>query len=98
MTVSVAATRPPVQDSAVAISTPRSRQASSNAAAWAIMRASILSVSVMASRSWQPHCGRRHGGNPFAAAEEAQPFIGGGLDADLGERESQDLAELPAHG
>ena len=33
--------------------------------------------------SWQAHRRRRHRRDPFASADEAEPLIGGGLDADL---------------
>src|SRR5262245_3635208 len=97
MAVSVAASRPPVHDSAVASKMPLPRHASSRASASAMIRWSIMSGSIMGDPSWQAHRGGSHGRDPAATSDEAETSMGGGLDADLRVIEAKALGEIRTH-
>src|SRR6478672_6564986 len=97
MAVSVAASRPPVHDSAVASKIPRWRHASSSAVASAMIRWSFMSGSIIGDPSREAHRGGGHGRDPFATPDEAETFVGGGLDADLGDIEAEALGKLRPH-
>src|ERR1700733_5087514 len=93
ISVSAPATRPPVQDSAVAIVSLRIRQRSSSERDRA--RASLPLILVAPG---QADGGARRGGNAFLAAGESQPFAGRRFDRDPREVEAGDLGDARAHG
>src|SRR6201995_3801787 len=92
MSVSAPATRPPVQDSAVAIVSLRIRQRSSSARDRA--RASLPLISVAPG---QADRGARCRRNAFLAAGKTEPFAGGRLHRDPRDVEAGDLGDLGAH-
>src|ERR1700728_3736591 len=93
ISVSAPATRPPVQDSAVAIVSLRIRQRSSSEREKA--RASLPLILIAPG---QADGGARRGGNAFLAAGEAQPLAGRGFDGDPRQAEAGDLGDARAHG
>src|ERR1700678_3586188 len=93
ISVSAAATRPPVQDSAVAIVSLRIRQRSSSERERA--RASLPLILVAPG---QADGGARRGGNAFLAAGETEPFAGGRLHGNPRKAQSGDLGDARAHG
>src|SRR3954453_24048748 len=93
MSVSAPATRPPVQDSAVAIVSLRIRHRSSSERERA--RGSLPLILVLPG---EPDGGAGGGGNAFLAAGEAEPFAGGGLDRHSRHVEAGDLGDARAHG
>src|SRR3954451_19225993 len=81
ISVRAPATRPPVQDSAVAMVSRRLRQRSSSERAKA--RASLpvlMSLAPAFTGPRQAHCGARGRRDAFLAAGEAEPLAGGRLD------------------
>src|SRR4051812_9674215 len=93
MSVSAPATRPPVQDSAVAIVSLRIRQRSSSERERA--RASLPLMLFAPGKT----NGRARGcGDAFLAAGEAEPFAGGRLHRDARDVEPGDLGDARAHG
>src|SRR6202795_4240146 len=93
MSVSAPATRPPVQDSAVAMVNLRIRQRSSSERERA--RASLPLMSVAPGQAY----GRaRHGGDAFLAAGKSEPFAGGRLDGDTRDADPGDFGDARAHG
>src|SRR5215475_7259696 len=93
MSVSAPATRPPVQDSAVAMVSRRLRQRSSSERARA--RASLL-VILLAPR--KADGGARGGRDAFLAAGKTEPFAGGRLDGHAGDVDARYLRDARAHG
>src|ERR1700760_1146386 len=98
MSVSAAATRPPVQDSAVAIVSLRDRQRSSSVRA--IARASLPGIwsRLPAFRGPRQTNGGAGGGcDAFLAAGEAEPLAGGRLDRDTRHIHTGDLGDPRPH-
>src|SRR6202000_2553845 len=98
MSVSAPATRPPVQDSAVATVKRRLRHKSSSERARA--RASLPVAMLLAPTFARPReadggaCGGRDG---FLAGGEAKPLTGGRLDRDARDIHTGDLGNTGAH-
>src|SRR4051812_36689328 len=93
MSVSAPATRPPVQDSAVAIVSLRIRHRSSSERERA--RASLPLMSVAPG---QADGGARGGGNAFLAAGKTEPLAGGRLDGDPRYVDPGDVGDPRPHG
>src|ERR1041385_4333042 len=93
MSVSAPATRPPVQDSAVAIVSRRLRQRSSSERARA--RASLPLMSVAPG---QADRGARGGSDPFPAAGESEPLAGRRLYRHTRDVHAGDVSDPHAHG
>src|SRR4029079_7206213 len=93
MSVSAPATRPPVQDSAVAIVSLRIRHRSSSERERA--RASLPLILLAPGQTNGGACGR---GDAFLAAGEAKPLAGRCLDGDPRDIEPGDLGDAGAHG
>src|SRR3984893_4105596 len=93
MSVSAPATRPPVQDSAVAMVSLRIRHRSSSERERA--RASLPLMSVAPG---QADGGARGGGDAFLAAGEAEPLAGGRLHGDARDVQAGNLCDPCAHG
>src|ERR1700738_1724985 len=113
MSVSAAATSPPVQDSAVAIVSLRIRQRSSSererarvslpliSIAPTLIAASIVVPSFFVPSLFVPRqtdSGARGCGNAFFAAGEAKPLAGCGLDGHPRYTQAGDLGDPRAHG
>src|SRR4051812_4723002 len=102
ISVSVAATRPPVQDSAVAMVSFFARQRSSSARACARSSSSAISVAPNnLGRSvdpWQANGRVREGRDALAAPGEAQFLAGRRLDRYAGFRNARDLGNARPHG
>src|ERR1019366_348292 len=103
ISVSAPATRPPVQDSAVAMVSLRIRHRSSSERERA--RASLPLISVAPTLAvpalivpWQANGGARGRGDAFLAAGETQTFAGGRLDGDARDVQPGDLGDPRAHG
>src|SRR4051794_40926705 len=98
MSVSAPATRPPVQDSAVAIVSLRMRHRSSNERERA--RASLPPIALRAPGlvvKRQADGGARGGRDAFLATGEAEPLAGRRLDGDAGDVDPGDLGDARAH-
>src|SRR5258708_24955043 len=93
ISVRAPATRPPVQDSAVATVSLRIRQRSSSERERA--RASLPLISVAPG---QADGGARDGGDAFLAAGESKPFAGGRLPRHPRQPKPGDLGDAGAHG
>src|ERR1700722_18470387 len=93
ISVSAPATRPPVQDSAVAIVSLRIRQRSSSERDKA--RASLPLILIAPG---QADGGARRGGNAFLAAGEPEPLAGRGFDRNPRNVETGNLGDARAHG
>src|SRR4051795_9433794 len=98
ISVSAPATRPPVQDSAVAMVSLRIRQRSSSERERARASLPLMSVAPALIVPGQADGGARHGGDAFLAACESQPFAGGRLDRHPRQGEPGDLGDASAHG
>src|SRR5882757_6291664 len=98
MSVSAPATRPPVQDSAVAIVSLRIRHRSSSERERARASLPLMSVAPTFSVPRKADGGARGGGDAFLAAGEAEPLAGGRLDGDARDGEAGDLGDPCAHG
>src|SRR5262245_30629600 len=92
MSVSAPATRPPVQDSAVAIVSFRIRHRSSSE-----RERARASLPLMLLAPGQADGGARSCGDAFLATGEAQPFAGRRLHRNAGNVESGDLGDAGAH-
>src|SRR5215813_4293318 len=88
MSVSAPATRPPVQDSAVAIVSRRLRQRSSSERARA--RASLLVILLAPGKANGGACGGR---NAFLAAREPEPLAGGRFHGHAGDVDARYLGD-----
>src|SRR6187399_2387710 len=93
MSVSAAATMPPVQDSAVAIVSLRIRHRSSSE-----RERARASLPLMLFAPGQADSGGRGRGDAFLAASKAEPLAGGRLDGDARDVEAGDLGNAGAHG
>src|SRR4051812_13579050 len=98
ISVSAAATSPPVQDSAVAMVSLRIRHRSSSERARARGSLPLISVLPAFIVPRQPDGGAGGGGDAFLAAGEAQPLAGGGLDRHPRHIEAGDLGNARPHG
>src|ERR1700694_2778963 len=102
ISVSAPATRPPVQDSAVAMVSLRMRHRSSSERERA--RASLPLMSVAPTfivptfiAPGQPDRGACGSSDTFLAAGKAQPFAGGRLHGDARDIKTADLGDAGAH-
>src|SRR5437868_2421150 len=93
MSVSAPATRPPVQDSAVAIVSLRIRQRSSSERERA--RASLPLMSIAPGKA---DGGARGRGDAFFAAGKAEPFAGGCLHGNARNVDARYPGDFGAHG
>src|SRR4029077_10937501 len=93
MSVRAPATRPPVQDSAVAIVSLRIRHRSSSERERA--RASLPLILFAPGKA---DSGARGCRNAFLASGKAQPFAGGRLDRNARDIQPGDLGDACAHG
>src|SRR3954466_11816170 len=93
ISVSAPATRPPVQDSAVAIVSLRIRHRSSSE-----RERARASLPLMLFAPGKADRGARRGGDAFLAAGKAEPFAGGRLHRDTRDVEPGDLGDAGAHG
>src|SRR6202035_4022486 len=98
ISVSAPATRPPVQDSAVATVSLRIRQRSSSERERARASLPLMSVAPTFVVPRKADGGARGGGDAFLAAGEAEPFAGGRLDGDARDVDPGDLGDARAHG
>src|SRR4249920_841706 len=99
ISVRAPATRPPVQDSAVAIVSLRIRHRSSSERERA--RASLPLIGLHAPAfivPGQADGGARGRGDAFLAAGKAEPLAGGRLDGDARDVEPGDFGDAGAHG
>src|ERR1700689_3811174 len=92
ISVSAPATRPPVQDSAVAMVSLRIRHRSSSERERA--RASLPLMSVAPGKT---DGGARRGGDAFFAAGKSEPLAGGRLHGDAGDIHAGDLGDPRPH-
>src|SRR5271169_5906502 len=102
ISVSAPATRPPVQDSAVAMVSLRIRQRSSSERERARASLPLMSVApTLIVRFFivpgQADGGGCHRGNTFLAAGKAEPLAGGGLHRHARRGEAGDLGDTRAH-
>src|SRR3954468_1871512 len=93
MSVSAPATRPPVQDSAVAIVSLRIRHKSSSE-----RERARASLPLMLFAPGETDGGARGRGDAFLAAGKAEPFAGGCLHRDARDVEPGDLGDAGTHG
>src|SRR5882724_5473447 len=98
ISVSAPATRPPVQDSAVAIVSLRIRHRSSSERerARASLPLMLFAPTLIIPR--QTDGGARGRGDAFLAAGEAEPFAGGRFHRDTRDVDPADLSDPRAHG
>src|ERR1019366_5305131 len=98
ISVSAPTTRPPVQDSAVAMVSLRIRQRSSNERERARASLPLMSVAPTFVVPGQADGGARRGGDAFLAAGESETFTGGRLYGDARDVQPGDLGDACAHG
>src|ERR1700730_5221939 len=98
MSVSAPATRPPVQDSAVAMVSLRIRQRSSSERERARASLPLISVAPTFIAPRQTDGGARGRGHPFLAPGEAEPLTGRRLHRHARNVQSGDLCDPRAHG
>src|SRR5882762_6677450 len=98
ISVSAPATRPPVQDSAVAMVSLRIRHRSSSERERARASLPLISVAPTLIAPGQADGGARGGGDAFSPARETKPFAGGGFHRDAGDVEPGDLGDTFTHG
>src|SRR6202035_5187469 len=92
ISVSAPATRPPVQDSAVAIVSLRIRHRSSSE-----RERARASLPLMLFAPGQADGGARGRGDAFLASGKAEPLAGGRLDGDARDIDAGDLCNAGAH-
>src|SRR3981081_883534 len=97
MSVSAPATRPPVQDSAVAMVSLRMRQRSSSERERARASLPLMSSAPTFVAPRQTDGGAGGGGDAFLAAGEAQAFAGGRFHGDPRDVDAGDLGDARAH-
>src|ERR1700728_3702946 len=93
ISVSAPATRPPVQDSAVAIVSLRIRQRASSE-----RERARASLPLMLFAPGQADGGASRGGTAFLAAGESEPFAGRRFHGDTRNVDAGDLGDPCAHG
>src|ERR1019366_1623940 len=98
ISVSAPATRPPVQDSAVAMVSMRMRQRSSSERERARASLPLMSLAPTFIAKRKTDGGGRGGGDAFLAAGEAEPLAGGRLHGDARDVHAGDLGDARAHG
>src|SRR5882757_6327561 len=98
ISVSAPATRPPVQDSAVAIVSLRIRQRSSSERERARVSLPLILIAPTLIVPGQADGGARDGGDAFLAAGESEPFAGGRFHRHPRQRKARDLGDPRAHG
>src|SRR4051812_33308965 len=98
MSVNAPATRPPVQDSAVAIVSLRIRHKSSSERGRARASLPLMLGAPLLIAPGKPDGGARGRRDAFLAAGKAEPLAGGRLDGDAGDVEPGDLGDARAHG
>src|SRR4249920_3805161 len=98
ISVRAPATRPPVQDSAVAIVSLRIRHRSSSERERARASLPLMLGAPTFVIPGQTDGGARGGGDAFLAAGEAEPFAGGCLHGNARDIEPGDLGNPRAHG
>src|ERR1700726_3403008 len=97
ISVSAPATRPPVQDSAVAMVSLRIRQRSSSERERARASLPLMSVAPTFIVPGQADGGARRGGDPLLAAGETEPFAGGRFYSDARDVHPGDLGDTRTH-
>src|SRR5580704_11473428 len=97
MSVNAPATRPPVQDSAVAIVSLRLRQRSSSERARARASLPLMSHAPAFVVPGQADGGARGGRDPFLAPSEAEPLRCRRLHRDARDIDAGDLCDACAH-
>src|SRR5204862_2599910 len=98
ISVSAPATRPPVQDSAVAIVSLRIRHRSSSERERARASLPLMLFAPTFIIPREADSGARGRRNAFLAAGKAEPFTGRRLDGDARDVEPGDLGDAGAHG
>src|SRR6266478_4755510 len=98
ISVRAPATRPPVQDSAVAIVSLRIRHKSSSERERARASLPLMLFAPTFIVPWKADGGARGRGDAFLAAGKAEPFAGGRLHGDTRDIEPGDLGDACAHG
>src|SRR5215212_2255920 len=98
ISVSAPATRPPVQDSAVAMVSLRIRQRSSSERERARASLPLMSIAPTFIAPGQSDGCARHRGNALLAAGKSKPFAGGRFHRDPRDRQSGDLSDALSHG
>src|ERR1700732_1270166 len=103
ISVSAPATRPPVQDSAVAMVRLgiRHRSSSEREGARASLPLILIAPAFAAPTliiPWQANGGARRRGDAFLAAGEAETFAGGRFHGDARDAQSGDFGNARAHG
>src|SRR4051794_11082903 len=98
MSVSAPATRPPVQDSAVATVSLRIRHRSSSERERARASLPLMSVAPTFVCPRKTNGGARGRSDAFLAAGKAESLAGGRLDGDAGDVDARDLGNARAHG
>src|SRR5438477_2555403 len=98
ISVSAPATRPPVQDSAVAMVSLRIRQRSSSERERARASLPLISVAPALIIPGQADGGARSRSDAFLAASEAEPLAGGRLHGHARDVYARDLADARPHG
>src|SRR6187397_3339360 len=93
ISVSAPATRPPVQDSAVAMVSLRIRHRSSSE-----RERARASLPLMLLAPGKANGGARGGGDAFLAAGKTEPLAGGGFDGDARDVEPGDVGDPCSHG
>src|ERR1700744_5383288 len=98
MSVSAPATRPPVQDSAVAMVSLRIRQRSSSERERARASLPLMSVAPLVRVPGEPDGRARGCRDAFLAPGKTEPLAGGGFHGDPGDVEPGDLGDPCPHG
>src|SRR5882762_2578232 len=98
ISVSAPATRPPVQDSAVAMVSLRIRQRSSSERERARASLPLMSIAPALIVPGKTDGGARSRSDAFLAAGEAEPLAGGRLHGDARDVHARDLADARPHG
>src|SRR5664279_212856 len=98
MSVNAPATRPPVQDSAVAMVSLRMRQRSSSERDRARASLPLMSLAPTFVVPGKTDGGARDCGDAFFAAGEAEPLAGGCFHGDARQSKAGDLGDARAHG
>src|SRR6478752_6395855 len=98
ISVSAPATRPPVQDSAVAMVSLRIRQRSSSERERARASLPLISIAPTFVAPRQADGGARDRGDAFLAAGESKSFAGGRLHRYPRQRQARDLGDARTHG